>query len=476
MKPFNPEFTEPDLVGRSLFGYLKSRIGFRTSRQILGLALAVCVPLIIFWIVTTHENRFVLGSLFTESTLGGKSFHLVGMSFLGDPMVWGFTFLVPFLIAVLDLATKRTVLLINASAAKATPEWRQDASSRGFARAVSRSKQIWRMRSDRHPAVMKFLRYGPWAVAIIFWMYNGISCAFLDFPPLPNPYTSDRVTLISSDGNAQPDAKGADGNKGELSFTFAGRAQTIGVSSTNAKRVVELSERAPLRKWDCERAIAPWSFWLTRVWTAFFYGALPFLVRQLLLLVWGATSFLQAGRRWEEEHGDQTPALSINPFEPDGFGGLGSLSDAVIIYLYSVSILASLLGLSFLKEGTEPAWHNYATMISFLPFGIWAVLAPSLAVRHAVVGAKNRYLHVLAGHLHRIGDSILAALPDETLTDTLQSKKFDDQKKVIRGLYDDVSKMKEWPFDTTLMLRILASLAAPWLPAALKQISGIVLK
>jgi len=470
-KPPNPEFSESDLVGRSVFGVLKSRIAFRTPRQILGLALAVCVPLIVFGIVTTHENRFVLGSLFTDSTLGGKPFHLVGMSFLGDPMVWGFTFLVPFLIAVLDLATKRTLRLINTSAAKATQDWRDDASRRGFASAVSRAKQIWKMRSHRHSGTMKFLRYGPWVVAIFFWAYNTITCAFLDFPPLPNPYTSDRVTLISADSTAQTST-----SDGELSFTFAGQASTIRVASVPSKRVVELSEKVPLRKWDCERAVAPWSFWLTRLWTALFYGALPFLVRQLLLLIWGATSFLRAGRRWEEEHGDQTPALAINPFEPDSFGGLGSLSDAVIIYLYSVSILASLLGLSFLKEGTEPAWHNYATMIAFLPIGVWAVLAPSIAVRHTIVGAKDRYLHALAGHLHGIGDSILAALPDGTLADPLLSKKFDDQKKVIRGLYDDVAKMKEWPFDAMLMIRILFSLAAPWLPAALKQIAGVVLK
>ena len=469
--PPNPEFRESDLVGRSVFGSLKSQIGFRTPHHIFGLALAVCVPLIAFGIATTYENRFVLGSLFTESTLGGKPFHLVGMSFLGDPMVWGFTFLVPFLIAVLDLATKRTLLLINTSAGKATQDWRNDASNRGFARGVSRAKQIWKMHSHQHPFAMKLLRYGPWVVAGFFWAYNTLTCDFLDFPQLPNPYTSDRVTLIPAE-DASPQAAAA----GVLAFTFAGRSQISRIESRPAKRIAELSEKVPLRKWDCERATAPWSFWLTRLWTAFFYGALPFLVRQLLLLIWGATSFLRAGRRWEEEHGDRTPALEINPFEPDGFGGLGSLSDAVIIYLYCVSILASLLGLSFLKEGTEPAWHNYATMISFLPIAVWAVLAPSLAVRHTIVGAKARYLHALAGHLHRIGASILAALPDGTLADQLQSKKFDEQKKVIRGLYDDVAKMKEWPFDALLMLRILLSIAAPWLPAALKEIAGGVFR
>jgi hypothetical protein len=329
---------------------------------------------------------------------------------------------------------------------------------------------MWSMRSPTHPVAMRLLRYGPWVIALLFWTYNTLSCDFLDFPQLPNPYTSDRVTLISPDNNAAPTADGT------LVFTFSGMLRSHRIAAVPTKRIVELSEKVPLRKWDCERVLAPWSFWLTRLWTLFFYGALPFLVRQLLLLVWGATSYLRAGREWEDAHGGQTPAMAINPFEPDGFGGLGSLSDVVIIYLYCVSILASLLGLSFLKEGTEPAWHNYVTMIAFIPIGVWAVLAPSLAVRQTIVGAKDRYLHALAGHLNRIGDSILAALPGEALADPLQSKKFDDQKKVIRGLYDDVAKMKEWPFDATLMIRILLSLAAPWLPAAIKEIAKGVFK
>ena len=342
--------------------FSKSQIGFRTPRQILGLVLAVCVPLIVFGIVTTREDRFVLGSLFTDSSLGGKPFHLVGMSFLGDPMVWGFTFLVPFLIAVLDLATKRTLRLINTSAGKATQDWRNDASNRGFARAVSRAKQIWKMHSHQHPFSMKFLHYGPWVVAIFFWAYNTLTCDFLDFPQLPNPYTSDRVTLIPAD-NASPQVA-ADR---VLTFTFAGRPLTSRIESRPAKQIVELSEKIPLRKWDCERATAPWSFWLTRLWTALFYGALPF---------WSGSCCFWYGapRRFsgQDDGGRRSTAIKLRHWKSihsnrTASAGSGSLSDAVIIYLYCVSILASLVRSSFAtsssgrdrrRHGQEPQAHR----------------------------------------------------------------------------------------------------------------------
>jgi hypothetical protein len=196
-----------------------------------------------------------------------------------------------------------------------------------------------------------------------------------------------------------------------------------------------------------------------------------------VLLIWGATYFLNAGTRWEERKDDrQLQAVEINPFDPDGFGGLGALSDSVIAYLYSISCVALLVGLSFLKEGNQPSWHDYALMLIFLPFGIWGVLAPSLAVRQTIINAKNRYLDQLARELHTIGNSILNALHGGTLTKDLRGGELDKQQNAVRALYDEVKRMSEWPFRAITLLRMIFPIAAPWLPAILKEVGGAYIK
>jgi hypothetical protein len=482
MKSNSEEFSTSDFNPKSVYGRLQSIIGLGRGQR-WCLAGAILLPIAVFSFVTLAEGCFGLGSVYTEGILNGWDCHLVGMSFVGDPMVWGFMVLVPTLIVVLKWATERTITLVNTVAAKASKAWKEDRAPDGLPLVVQNTTDIWTMQAAKPRWARRLLLYGPWMVAVVFWVYNTATCAFhTKLPRSFYPYNSERVKLItstSSKSNVQDSVEKArcSTEDGLLCFNFEGNWRGTRLSQSHTVQTVALSKSIPLKKWDCQPRDAPLSCWLTRIWTLLYYGAIPFLVRHLVLLIWGATYFLNAGTRWEERKSDrQLQAVEINPFDPDGFGGLGALSDSVIAYLYGISCVAILVGLSFLKEGTQPSWHDYALMLIFLPFGIWGVLAPSLAVRHTIINAKTRCLGQLASELHTIGNSILNALPTGTLTKDLREEELDKQQNAVRALYDEVKRMSEWPFRAITLLRMIFPIAAPWLPAIIKEVGGAYIK
>jgi hypothetical protein len=190
-------------------------------------------------------------------------------------------------------------------------------------------------------------------------------------------------------------------------------------------------------------------------------------------MVWGATYFLSAGQRWEKSSADHEASLHINPFESDGFGGLGALADAAIIYCYCISTPAALLGLSFFKEGVPAAWHDYLLMGIYIPIGVCMALTPVLVVHRAIVDCKERLLSAIAGKMNALSERMLHwRSPSEDQPDT---KTIDEQRQAYSRLFADVKQMKEWPFDFLSVARIALSIAAPWLPALIKEMASNLL-
>jgi hypothetical protein len=311
------------------------------------------------------------------------------------------------------------------------------------------------------------------------WAYNALTCGMHNVGFLQYPYTSAHVTLIAVDPAASTPAAAANTTapaapaRSADFARFDGREISLDPAVKTNSTSRDLQHSIPLRKWDCEPGMAPLSFWLARIWTLFYYCVLPFLLREILLMVWGATHFLSAGQRWEKPGTDHEPSLHINPFESDGFGGLGALADAAIIYCYCVSIPAALLGLSFFKEGVPSAWHDYLLMGIYIPIGVWLASTPVLAVHRAIVGCKDRLLSAIADRMNALSEMMLQGRPaGEDLPDT---KKSDEQRQAYSRLFADVKQMKEWPFDVMSVARIALSIAAPWLPALIKEMASSLL-
>src|SRR5258707_992639 len=84
--------------------WLTSRIGFDTSSHRRFLALMVLVPSVLFSVVTIGEGRFWLRSV--HGVVSGTHYDAIGMSFLGDTMVWPFFVLVPAALLLLKYAAR----------------------------------------------------------------------------------------------------------------------------------------------------------------------------------------------------------------------------------------------------------------------------------------------------------------------------------------------------------------------------------
>lgn len=465
-------FAKRDVLGGRGFAAVYAFIGLGNWRQRLTLAAAIVMPLFLFWYATSQEHRFLLNSLVQEGFVDGKPWRIVGVSFVGDPMVWGYSILVPFLVAVLGVAAQRTLNLVNTASAKASPSWRSDASGSGFAQAVRETCQIWNMKPAGHQKIRIILRATPWILAGAMWAYNTLTCGLHDVGFLKYPYTSAHVSLIEIElaTNALAPSSPVQSPNGTH---FDGRIISI-VPAVGIRSITrELQQPIPLRKWDCEPKIAPFSFWFARAWTLLYYCPLPFLLREIVLLVWGATHFLSAGQRWDEPGSDKEPNLHINPFESDGFGGLGALADAAVIYCYCVSIPAALLGLSFFKEGVPSAWHDYLLMGLYIPIGAWLALTPVLAVHRAIVSCKDRMLSVIASKMNALSGLMLLDRPRSS--ESPDTKTIDEQRQAYSRLFAEVKQMKEWPFDVMSLARIALSIGTPWLPALIKEMASNLL-
>lgn len=471
-------FADSDVLGGRRFAAVYAYLGLRNWCQRLTLAAAIVLPLFLFWCATSQEHRFLLNSLVQDGFVDGKPWRIVAVSFVGDPMVWGYSILVPFLVAVLGVSAQRTLNLVNTASAKATPAWRSDTSGTGFAQAVLETRQIWNMELTRHQYIRFILRVTPWIFALAMLAYNALTCGLHDVGFLKYPYTSAHVSLIEVEPamNALPPSANPTVHPSVHSPNetyFDGREvsiiPTVGIKSTTR----ELQQPIPLRKWDSEPRAAPFSFWLARVWTLFYYCSLPFMLREIVLLVWGATHFLSAGQRWERPGSDKELNLHINPFESDGFGGLGALADAAVIYCYCVSIPAALLGLSFFKEGVPSAWHDYLLMGLYVPMGAWLALTPVLAVHRAIVGCKDQMLSVIADKMNALSERMLLDRPGTS--ESPDPKTIDEQRQAYSRLFAEVKQMKEWPFDVMSVARIALSIGAPWLPALIKEMASNLL-
>lgn len=423
-------FAKRDLQESNIvYSFLSKHIGLSSFRQIFWLCIIIFVPFAIQIPVVLLEGRLGYGSVITVLPGYGKA---LGMSWMGDTMVWPFNFLVPLCLLLTKISVNYSWTLLNKVCSKASDDWRNDNSESGFQQSVRKAKAILRMENGRCGRILKSV---PWVIAILFWGYNTATCAFYDkLWEGAYPYKSDRVTIVAYDG--------PDGNSADPAKTYPA--------------VVELSRKVHLAKWDCNRKDAPLSTLSTRVWTVFYYGVPPFLLFQLISTIWGVTFFLVAIRNWERKNRNQS-AIVIKAFGQDSFGGLNYLADTGMSYLYVLSGFILLLTMSFLKEGANPSWHNYLLIALFLPVAFLAFITPTVAVREPILKSKHKYLKEIVAEINAVSVDILKR--DEQEDSTYVSMYY--RLSSLKVLYDHVSNIPEWPFTSSAYLRAGIGIGLP---------------
>ncbi len=461
----------PFVGGPRVLACVSKFVGWTTGRQRLGLGVAMLLPLTVLALAALAEGRLFPESVYASVRVDGSAYRLIGMSLVGDTMVWPFCILVPLGLLLLGFTYARSIDLLNAAIRRANPEWEQDRSGTGLAEAVRTTESIWRMRATGWAQV---LRFAPWVLALVLVGYNFATCGY----HLPEyPYVSDTVRLVA-------DREASDLDKSTvLERLIRGETQPkdapelgsvlLDADSEQPRATRQLDRELPLAKWDTDRAGHPLTFWTARAWTVFYYGLPPFLLAQLVALVWGVTSFLLAGNRWEraQKAGPRASAFEVDPLATDEFGGLSALSDAVITYLYSVSFFALLLGLSLLREGIEPSWHNHAMMLTFLPFATAGVLMPSFAVRSAILGSKRQQMHQLSVQRNETTIQLLE-LGAQPEGDPNELERLRKHVSDLEARHDQVRSMAEWPFDALTLVRMVFPLIAPFIPATIETITS----
>ncbi|MES9902141.1 MAG: hypothetical protein ABW168_05595 [Sedimenticola sp.] len=394
---------------------------------------AFCIiPLVLLSSVTLYEGRFYLGSIFTvDNNLGA----VLGMSFLGDTMVWPFCILVPLLFVLVVRAANYASITINRLSSQTINGIENRKGKENVAAVLKKTNKLFQGNISHYRMLIKAT---PYLVALIFWAYNTTTCAFHnELGEKYYPYQSSRVFVIT-------DAKG---------------------NTINQEKA--LDNQMLLPKWDCDKIEAPLSTWSTRLWTLVYYGLPPFLLMQLLLIIGGLSLYLKSFRNWSKEHNakESKDQFLVKPFSHDGFGGLGYIADTGMAFFYSSFIFVLLILMSYFKEGVSPSWHNYLLMVFVLPICLYAFLSPSLIVMNTIRDAKEKYLGLLSNEANKtfynvVCSDLLSKDPSFVYQHT----------QAIKTIYEQIQKMAIWPFSISTVIKIFATLLSPILALFAQEI------
>ena len=398
--------------------------------------MLMIISFTVLMIVTLIEGRFMYGSV--QGHVDGIG-QVLGMSYLGDTMVWPFIFIVPLSLLLTKYAAICSKELLNRICGKATEDWKGDNDINGFKDTIESTMSIFR---HEYGWSCKLLKSMPWLIAIVFWGYNTTTCAFHQYLPMDiYPYKSKKIIIIQKiEDLSSPLQK-----------------------DTKNSPPIYLKKKIELPKWDCDLINAPLSTITTRAWTIFFYGLPPFILFRLITIIWGVTNFLLSLKNWESKYENQNKhTIKFAPFGEDGFSGLKYLSDTGMSYLFSIVSFNLLVTMSLFKEGHSPSWHNYIMLMLFLPISIIAFIAPTLAIRRPIMKSKEYYLSII---IDRINVISIRTIEDKNDQSEKLSPGRDDlnyfRLSSLKMLYEHVSSIPEWPFTATTYAKVGLSIFLP---------------
>jgi len=413
----------------SVVGWLNGLLSIQSWRHFITLAGILTFPLLLMIIATIYEGRFLLGSVYADIDGVGR---IIGMSFSGDTMVWPFIIIVPIAFILLRMAVKRSIRLLDAVALNCKQRWVYSRADDDLMNIVNETKNEFRRNNG---TVGTVLRIAPWILASAFWFYNTTTCMF--HPYLPEscyPYTSKFVYVHSGPAVPMPD---------------------------------EYIASSPIQvpKWDTNLKAAPLSCISARIFALIYYGSLPFILAALSGLIIGVVDFLAKISAFQRSMSptDSASVLDeLKPFSVDGFGGLGSLAETGMGYIYVLSCFIMLISLSYFKESTPPSAHNAVLVFLFIPVAIAVFIAPSVAIRSALVRSKRMYLHALGTQLNEISSNICSRSHVENASQPSESAIEQYHRlQSLKLLYDHVMSVPEWPFSSRAIVRISFSVGLP---------------
>ena len=468
--------------------------GGTRPRTFLFLLILPLALFFYFMFVTKAECRFWLQSLIDDDGY-------LGMSFLGDSMVWPYFFLIPLLFYLLRKAISNTVTLLSddGNFIDNGPESRK------------RIQGIFQEAKDR------LLYNGKWknfyrvaiAAGLIFWLFNTLTC----YKPTlyPTLYTTDTPTSIPKEvaidieefpGRHQVFESLAAHNDyhqkyaGKLTvdtkhyrLTWTGHMKwrdyqvLVDFSreprwQAGVKRLyllkrghkVWLDNPITIRKWDTELDVAPVSWISARLWVLLFgYSLLPLI----FLRVW---NLLYVLRSFYKGLSDEK-LLKVELLMVDERRNFHAVSKVVLKISYTLAVLLVLLLLSFVKEGVEAGWHNYLLLIPFIPLLLFLFLWPLFAIRDVVQNEKDKEVRRHANILDNVYKEIDNIVGNACVSSAEQQRfaNLEEKMALQETRFDKVSKLAVWPIPKSTVIKFAASIFIPTLLAILdKLMAGLL--
>ena len=421
-----PVIDRQDLYGTGLIFPLLYRLFKPDSLPgILRLLALALIPLLALGILAHLEGVFWYNSLNVAVPEGVA----IGMSFMGDTMVWPFCIIVPAVMLVTFYSTEKTAALFDCLYSRTNLDWRKDSGEFGQARAYEQLIDILDYRKNIWSKVLKF---APVVIIVLFWGYNTLTCGFNQFFGADlYPYKTNRIAVVSAEpGNVLP-----------------------------AAEVVILDRKINLPKWDCDFQQRPLSCLATRIWALIYYGIPPFLLFQLINILWGMTYLLRRLKKWEESTFSKTgeTALSIEPYSRDGLGGLSALPESGMAFFYNISAFSFLLVMSFLKEGADPSWHNYLILLAFIPLMLWSLLYPTILVHDSILSSKEKYLEIISNRARKTFKEAVALDQDENEIHGSHYEKIN----ALDAIYAKIEAIPAWPYSYSALSKITVAFFLP---------------
>lgn len=432
-------YPEEIIAPRSLFGRLIASIGIESRRQVLGLLALCTVPLVILSAAALHDDRFWPGSLTIRDPEHGI---VLGMSFIGDTMVWPMTLTMPLLVVFIAVARRSTNASLNKLAELVDP-----ATAAGVADPHRAASREWLRNVKRRTVsifdggsrpLRPFVLFIPWGVAILMNCYNGFTCFFR--PDLPSAVPA--AVLEQLPFLADPYA----------TSTILVRTSTAGPGEYSPKPV---TRRYPIPKWDTDRHDALASAALTRLWALIFYTLPGFVMLRLILMVIGFAYFLRQFSRWASEHAFSQEQSIIKPFAVGSFSGLDYLSETAVRYFYVAFGFLVIGAFPFFKEGISLSTHNRMLLVFFMPIVMIAFITPMLEARRILRAIKMKYLAVIGSQQNEILFNLTA---DRYTSRSLSGVYYKFMS--LKEYNHEIARMRVWPFRFATLAWLFACLMA----------------
>jgi len=176
-----------------------------------------------------------------------------------------------------------------------------------------------------------------------------------------------------------------------------------------------------------------------------------------LMVVVNETIVVRVLRKVFREH-----AIQLRPFHPDRCGGLKSTGDHALTISYLIGLAGfSIFIAAFLSREVGRIHYGdyplYASIVVYLILSPTLFFLPLVMVHNAMKAAKESLLLAILNQLETAYLQAQADLPSTAA----ELKNTVERIEHLRALYSLTERFAEWPFDTSIIRRLIVSIPTP---------------